>query len=300
MVAPIKEVRWAITGGAGQLARSLVDLLDEQGVTYRAWGKKDLDISMLESASQIRGFSPSVIVNCAAWTNVDGAENQYNEALAVNRDGARNVSIIAKELDIPLVHISTDYVFSGNSKSPWRVEDETGPTSKYGETKLLGELEVMGTWPERSSILRTAWLYGPYGRNFAKNIVRKVITSKDSLKVVHDQKGQPTTTSDLAQRIFECVNSGIPYDVYHATNSGEATWWDFARELTALSGESIHRVIPVTSEEFPSPVERPSYSVLDHSSWSKVGLSPMRDWRDALREIYPSIRKAVESELGNG
>jgi dTDP-4-dehydrorhamnose reductase len=151
-----------------------------------------------------------------------------------------------------------------------------------------------------SSILRTAWLYGPYGKKFAKTIVRKVITSKDSLRVVHDQKGQPTTTSDLAQRIFECVNAGIPYDVYHATNSGEATWWDFARELTALSGESIHRVIPVTSKEFPSPVKRPTYSVLDHSSWSKVELSPMRDWREALREIYPSIRKSVEGECSNG
>jgi dTDP-4-dehydrorhamnose reductase len=300
MVAPIKKVRWAITGGAGQLARSLTDLLDMQGVTYRAWVKKELDISRLESASQIKEFSPSIIVNCAAWTNVDGAENQYNQALAVNRDGARNVSIIAKELGIPLIHISTDYVFSGNSKWPWRVEDETSPTSKYGETKLLGELQVLGTWPQKSLILRTAWLYGPYGKNFAKTIVKKVITTKDLLRVVHDQKGQPTTTFDLALRIFECVNAGIPFDIYHATNSEVATWWDFAKELTLLSGESVHRIIPVSSEEFPSQVKRPSYSVLDHSSWSKVGLSPMRDWREALREIYPSIRKSVESELSNG
>lgn len=291
---------WAITGGSGQLARSLVVLLEKQGINHHAWSRSELDISKSEEVKQIVEFQPTIIVNCAAWTNVDGAESHFDEALATNRDGARTVALIAKELDIPLIHISTDYVFSGNSTRPWKIEDDTGPTTKYGESKLLGEFQILGIWPEKSSILRTAWLYGPYGKNFAKTILKKAIATKDKIEVVHDQRGQPTTTSDLGARILECASIGIPYDIYHATNSGEATWWELAKEIVYLAGESTERVIPVTSQEFPSKVLRPSYSVLDHSSWSKVGLQPMRDWREALREVFPSIRNVVEKELNNG
>ena len=298
-MASIKEMKWAITGGSGQLARSMADLLESQGINHYAWSRSELDISKPEEVKKILKFQPTVIVNCAAWTNVDGAEWQFDEASAINRDGAKNVALIAKELDIPLIHISTDYVFSGNSTRPWKIEDDTGPTTKYGESKLLGEFQILGIWPEKSSILRTAWLYGPYGKNFAKTILKKAVATKDIIEVVHDQRGQPTTTSDLGARILECASIGIPYDIYHATNSGEATWWEFAREIVMLGGESVHRVIPVTSQRFPSKAKRPAYSVLDHSSWSKVGLKPMRDWREALREVFPSIQSEVEKELSN-
>ena len=223
-----------------------------------------------------------------------------SEALSVNRDGARNIAQLAKELDIPLIHISTDYVFSGKSEQPWKTTDEPHPTSKYGETKLQGEMAIQEFWPEKSSILRTAWLYGPYGKNFAKTIVKKAISTQEDLRVVNDQRGQPTTSVDLARQVLELVLAKAPFGVYHATNSGEATWWEFAREIVYLAGESTERVIPVTTQEFPSKVLRPSYSVLDHSSWSKVGLQPMSDWRKALREVFPAIRNAVEKELSNG
>ena len=293
-------MKWAITGGGGQLARSLADLLDKQGFTYRSWGKHELDITNPDSPESIVDFAPKVLVNCAAWTNVDGAETNFEEALSVNRDGARNMALAARKLDIPLIHISTDYVFSGSSEKPWTADDKTNPSSKYGESKLQGEIAMQEAWLDKSLILRTAWLYGPYGKNFAKTIIKKALVSKDEVRVINDQKGQPTTTSDLASKILEIVNSRIASGIYHGTNSGEATWWEFARELFALSGESVERVTPVTSDQFPSPVKRPAYSVLDHSMWDKVGLSPMRDWRDALQEIYPAIRAEVEKELSNG
>jgi len=291
---------WAITGGSGQLALSLVDLLKEQGINNRSWSRTDLDISKPQDLKKITDVDPTVIVNCAAWTNVDGAEDHPSEALSVNRDGARNIAQLAKELDIPLIHISTDYVFSGKSEQPWKTTDEPHPTSKYGETKLQGEMAIQEFWPEKSSILRTAWLYGPYGKNFAKTIVKKAISTQEDLRVVNDQRGQPTTSVDLARQVLELVLAKVPFGVYHATNSGEATWWEFAREIVYLAGESTKRVIPVTTQEFPSKVLRPSYSVLDHSSWSKVGLQPMSDWREALREVFPAIRNAVEKELSNG
>ena len=299
MVAPIKEMMWAITGGSGQLARSLVDLLEDQGINHHSWSRTELDISKPHELEKISDFDPTIIVNCAAWTNVDGAEDHPSEALSINRDGARNVAQLAKELDIPLIHISTDYVFSGKSEQPWKTTDEPCPISKYGETKLLGEMAIQEVWSEKSAILRTAWLYGPYGKNFAKTILKKAISTQDDLRVVNDQRGQPTTTMDLAEQILHLVLADAPFGIYHATNSGEATWWEWAKEVISLAGESTKRVVPVTSHEFPSRVLRPSYSVLDQSKWRNVGLQPMRNWRDALQEIFPSIRNMVEKELSD-
>ena len=293
-------MKWGITGASGQLAKSLADLLNLREVSFVAWDKSILDITEKSSISVIAEALPDVLINCAAWTNVDGAEGDLEAAVKANRDGARNVAIAAKELNIPLVHISTDYVFSGNSERPWKTEDETHPISNYGLSKLLSEKSIEETWPEKSIILRTAWLYGPYGRNFAKTIIRKAIATKNRIRVVNDQKGQPTTTTDLALQIYTCVEKMIPAGIYHATNSGEATWYEFARELVELCGESPSLIIPVRSEEFQTKVKRPIYSVLDHSTWSTVGLKEMRDWREALEEIYPEIHRAVESEMSNG
>lgn len=299
MVASIKEMKWAITGGSGQLARSITDLLKSQGINHHAWSHRELDISNPEEIKKILKFQPTVIVNCAAWTNVDGAESHFDEALVINRDGAKNVALTAKELDIPLIHISTDYVFSGNANQPWKTTDETHPTTKYGESKLQGEFAIRNEWSERSSILRTAWLYGPYGKNFAKTILKRAISASDQIRVVNDQMGQPTTTKDLAKQILDFVTLGAPNGIYHATNSGQATWWDFAKEIVSLVDESMARVVPVSSREFSSRVSRPAFSVLDHSDWSRVGLRPMRDWREALREVFPSIQSEVEKELSN-
>jgi dTDP-4-dehydrorhamnose reductase len=154
-------------------------------------------------------------------------------------------------------------------------------------------------WPEKSYIVRTAWLYGPYGRNFAKTILKKAIQTKDEIFVVDDQTGQPTSTFDLATRLFRISESRLPAGTFHGTNSGQATWWEFAREIVALSGNDVNRVIPVSSGKFPSKVNRPKFSVLDHSSWSKVGFEPMKDWRIALSEVFPRILDNVMKELAS-
>lgn len=296
-MAAFKEMKWAITGGSGQLSRSLVDILDKEGVPYIAWSHKDLDVADDSSISVIKETSPDLLINCAAWTNVDAAEEFPEKATRVNQVGPRNMARAAKELKIPLIHISTDYVFSGESRQPWNTDSKTEPMSTYGLSKLLGEKEISKNMHADFYILRTAWLYGPYGRNFAKTILKKALTSKDSINVVSDQIGQPTTTKSLAEQIFKVAKQKIPSGTYHATNTGQASWWDFAREIFELAGEDVERVRSSTSENFPSKVKRPKYSVLDQSAWSKVGMETMPEWRRALKEVFPEIRKAVEREL---
>lgn len=297
MVATAEEMKWGITGGSGQLARALVELLSSHNIPHVAWSRAELDITDTTSMSIIDDFEPTILVNCAAWTNVDRAEDSPEEALRVNHLGAQNVAVKAKELNIPLIHISSDYVFSGVASRPWKVNHATEPTSGYGLSKLMGEQVIREIWPEKSAIFRTAWLFGPHGKNFAKTITRRALTTRDEINVVNDQTGQPTSTDDLASQILNFVNiSGSP-GTYHATNSGSTTWWDFARELVELSGEDKNRVKPVSSEEFSSKIKRPSYSVLDHSGWSKVNLQEMRNWRVALHEVFPRIREAIEKDL---
>ena len=296
-MAAFKEMKWAITGGSGQLSRSLVDLLDKEGVPYIAWSHKDLDVADDSSISVIKETSPDLLINCAAWTNVDVAEEFPEKATRVNQVGPRNMARAAKELKIPLIHISTDYVFSGQSRQPWSTDSKTEPMSTYGLSKLLGEKEISKNLDRNFYILRTAWLYGPYGRNFSKTILKKALTSKDSINVVNDQIGQPTTTKSLAEQIFKVAQQNIPSGTYHATNTGQASWWDFAREIFELAGEDVERVRSSTSEDLPSNVKRPKYSVLDQSAWSKVGMETMPEWRRALKEVFPEIRKAVEREL---
>jgi dTDP-4-dehydrorhamnose reductase len=283
VVAAFKEMKWAI--------------LDKEGVPYIAWSHKDLDVADDSSISVIKETSPDLLINCAAWTNVDAAEEFPEKATRVNQVGPRNMARAAKELKIPLIQISTDYVFSGESRQPWSTDSKTEPMSTYGLSKLLGEKEISKNMHADFYILRTAWLYGPYGRNFSKTILKKALTSKDTINVVRDQIGQPTTTKSLAEQIFKVAKQKIPSGTYHATNTGQASWWDFAREIFELAGEDVERVRPSTSEDFPSKVKRPQYSVLDQSAWSKVGMETMPEWREALKEVFPEIRNAVEREL---
>lgn len=292
-------MKWGITGGSGQLAQSLTRFLNESNQPFRTWSHQELDVSEISAIEQVAESKVDVLVNCAAWTNVDKAEDEESSVNRVNRDGAMNMALAAKKLGIPLVHISTDYVFSGSHNTPWKITDDTNPTSVYGLSKLLGEKCVIEN-VEEHFIVRTAWLYGPYGKNFAKTIIKKALTSKDEIKVVHDQKGQPTSTLDLAKQIIKIVQIDAPYGIYHSTNSGSATWWDFAKELVELSGENPNRVIPVSSSDFPSKVKRPSYSVLDNSQWDTVGLAAMPDWKQSLHDCFAEIRSVVERELSVG
>ena len=288
---------WLITGGTGQLGIAVSQELGERGLNFHAWGSQDLNISQGPIVRDlIAKLSPTVIINCAAWTDVDGAEN--NEALAsrVNSDGAENIALAAKQCGAKLIHLSTDYVFSGESQTPWQVIDEINPQSAYGRTKADGEKRVLAAYPENSSVVRTAWLYSPWGKNFAKTMTGLAIKGGDEVQVVNDQMGQPTSASDLSQMLVELGLSNAPSGTYHGTNAGQATWFEFAQEIFELAGADIDRVKPVSSTEFIRPAKRPSYSVLSHEAWGITSLKPMRDWRIALAEAMPAIILAVKAE----
>ena len=288
---------WFITGGSGQLGIAVSDELGRRGILFRAWGSQDLDISkgpiVRDVVSQL---SPAVIINCAAWTDVDGAESNEPQASRVNRDGAENIAMAAKHCGAKLIHLSTDYVFSGEGKTPWQVDDSIDPQSAYGRTKADGERRVLAIYPENSSIVRTAWLYSPWGKNFAKTMTRLAINGEGEIKVVNDQMGQPTSAVDLAKQLVELGLSNSPAGIYHGTNSGDATWFEFAQEIFKLAGADIDRVVPVSSSEYPRPAKRPAYSVLSHDAWAKTSIKPMRDWRIALEEAMPAIISAVKAE----
>jgi dTDP-4-dehydrorhamnose reductase len=288
---------WLITGGSGQLGIAVSQELGERGILFTAWDSRDLDITQGSMVRElISQLSPKVIINCAAWTDVDGAETNESKASRVNVDGADNISMAAKKCGAKLIHISTDYVFSGESKTPWQVGDVINPQSTYGRTKADGEGRVRLAYPENSSIVRTAWLYSPWGKNFAKTMTRVALVSNGDVRVVNDQMGQPTSATDLAKQLIDLGSSDSSAGVYHGTNSGEGTWYEFALEIFELAGADTSRVVPVSSSELPRTAKRPSYSVLSHDSWSKTSIQPMRNWRIAIEEAMPAIISAVRAE----
>jgi dTDP-4-dehydrorhamnose reductase len=288
---------WLITGGSGQLGIAVSQELGERGILFQAWGTKELDIT---KGPKVRDFilqlSPKIVVNCAAWTDVDGAESNETLASRVNCDGAENIALATQNCRAKLIHVSTDYVFSGDSETPWQEVDQIGPKSAYGRTKAEGERQVLGAYPENASIIRTAWLYSPWGKNFAKTMARLALKGDGQVRVVNDQKGQPTSGIDLAKQIIELGLSNSPAGIYHGTNSGEATWFEFAQEIFRLVEADLNRLVPVSSSEYPRPAKRPAYSVLSHDAWAITSVKPMRDWRIALEEAMPTIISAVKAE----
>jgi dTDP-4-dehydrorhamnose reductase len=299
---------WLVVGGNGQLGKALSVVLGERGVDFRSWGSEDLDItSALKCNESIGGLAPSVIINAAAWTDVDGAEANSEGAHAVNALGPLNLAIAAKSVGAVFAHVSTDYVFSGKSDRPWREEDLRSPVSVYGMTKAAGEVAVLTEYSERTFIFRTAWLYSQWGKNFARTITRLALFGGGEVRVVNDQVGQPTSAIDLANQIVDSILAELPFGTYHATNSGQGSWFDFAREIFELCGPeaSIERVIPVSSKEFPRPAKRPTFSVLAHNRWgSVVGangqvVTPMRDWKEGLQILMKEIIQSVAEDNSN-
>jgi dTDP-4-dehydrorhamnose reductase len=288
---------WLITGGSGQLGIAVSQELDKLGIAFDAWNSKDLDITQSSTVSEaVEKLSPTVIINCAAWTDVDGAESHEIDASRVNSDGPENLALAAKLSNSKLIQVSTDYVFSGESQTPWQIDDEINPQSAYGRTKAQGESRVLASYPENSFVVRTAWLYSPWGKNFAKTMTNLALKSDGSVRVVNDQIGQPTSALDLAKQLVELGLSASPAGIYHATNSGQATWFEFAVEIFKLAGADVDRVTPVSSNEYPRPARRPSYSVLSHDAWANTSVKPLRDWRIALAETMPAIISAVKTE----
>jgi len=294
LVAATQEMKWLISGASGQLGRCLQQVLNSQGIEYVALTKQELDISnRKETINLVQDIRANVVVNVAAYTNVENAESEVKVAYDVNQAGAANMASASKSIGAKFVHFSTDYVFSGIKTSPWEVDDLTEPISVYGKSKLAGETEITDEYKENSLIIRTAWLYSSYGKNFYKTILNKAINTKDSVKVVSDQIGQPTSALDLAELTVLAVKSDVAPGIFHATNAGSTSWYEFAKLIFELAGEDISRVSPVSTLEFPSKVARPKYSALSNEMWKDSGLSPLRSWEESVTVMFPVISQSL-------
>ncbi|MFF3780021.1 dTDP-4-dehydrorhamnose reductase [Streptomyces sp. NPDC001933] len=284
---------WLVTGAAGMLGQDVLARLAGEDVTAVAADRAALDIADPESVRAAFGkHRPAVVVNCAAWTAVDDAESQEDAALRVNGTGPAVLAEACREHGAVLLQVSTDYVFAGDGEKPYAEDDPTGPRSAYGRTKLAGEQAVLSTLPETGYVVRTAWLYGAGGGNFVRTMI-KLEGVKDTLDVVYDQRGQPTWTVDLADRLVRLGQAALagtaPAGVYHGTSGGETTWFGFTREIFRLLGTDPERVRPTTSEAFVRPAPRPAFSVLGHDRWAAAGIEPVRNWRAALEEAFPAL-----------
>jgi dTDP-4-dehydrorhamnose reductase len=273
---------YLITGATGMLGTDLQLALTGREVT--ALGRSDLDITDFDAVTAATE-GHDVIINAAAYTKVDDAESNEDEAYEINATGAENLAIACSGVGAKLVQLSTDYVFDGKAVSPYAEQTPLAPISAYGRTKAAGERLALGANPEGTFVVRTAWLYGAAGPNFPKTMLR-LAASHDTVSVVTDQLGQPTWTADLAQQIVALLDADAPAGIYHGTNSGEVNWFDFARETFRLAGLDPERVLPTTGAEFVRAAPRPDYSVLGHEAWGNIGVPEMRNWRLALADAW--------------
>lgn len=278
----MSDLSYLVTGGGGMLGADLAVALAGRDVTILT--RSQLDITSVDAVrSALAGVD--VVINAAAYTKVDDAETHEAEAAMVNAVGAANIARVAAENGSIVVQVSTDYVFSGSDSGPYDEHHTTAPRSAYGRTKADGERRVLEANPESSFIVRTAWLYGEHGPNFAKTMLA-LGSRRPEVQVVIDQIGQPTWTLDLARQIVTLLDSDAPFGIYHGTASGQASWFDFARAVFEFGGLDPENVKPTDSAAFVRPAPRPANSVLGHNAWLDAGLEPMRDWKVALREAF--------------
>lgn len=276
MTAPA-DARWLVTGAEGLLGRELVAALAGRQVT--ACGRAELDITDPDAVAAAIAEA-DVVVNAAAYTAVDSAEDDEAGAFAVNAEGAENVARAAAQRGARLIHVSTDYVFDGRATTAYPADAPLAPINAYGRTKAEGERRVLTASGGRASVVRTAWLYG--GPSDFPHGVLAAARSGRPLRGADDQIGQPTWARDLAKRIVELADRQAPGGVYHGTNSGQASRREFMRAILDLAGLGQLRVEAARAVEFDTRAARPAWSVLDHASWDAADLPPMRGWREAL------------------
>lgn len=283
-----------VTGAGGQLGFELARACPH-GVNVTAADKHTCDITDdARLRSCVQEAAPDVIVNAAAYTAVDRAETDRETARAINVDGPENLAKIAAQSGIRLIHISTDFVFDGESGTAYHPEDKTNPLCVYGLTKRNGEIAVMTQAGQRATIIRTAWLYSVHGHNFVKRML-ELMRERDSLRVVCDQVSTPTWAADLAHTIWQAVRVPEMAGIHHFTDAGVASWYDFAVAIheearaTGLLRETVD-IEPITSSQYPTPARRPSYSVLDsQATWRALG-GPAKHWRESLRHMLSEMQ----------
>ena len=280
-------MRWLVTGAAGMLGRDLCAVLAGAGQTdVRAATRAELDVTD-PAAVHDAVAGADVVLNAAAWTDVDGAETAEAAATAVNGDA---VATLAAAAGKRLIHLSTDYVFDGAATTPYGEDDPPAPVNAYGRGKAVGERAVLAAG---GSVVRTAWLYGAHGPNFVRTMLR-LAAERETLEVVDDQQGPPTWSYALAGQVVALAGAlaagrAAP-GAYHGTAAGSTTWFGLARAVFAEAGLDPRRVRPTTSDRFPRPARRPAYSVLGHDRWAGTGVAPLPDWRPMLTEAMPHLR----------
>jgi dTDP-4-dehydrorhamnose reductase len=280
-------VRWLVTGASGMLGRDLVDVLGAAGEEVTAVTRSDLDVT---DATAVAAAVPGheVVVNAAAWTDVDGAEEHETEATRVNGLAPQLLAAACAAEGARLVQVSTDYVFDGAADRPYAEDAPLAPRSAYGRSKAAGEAAVRALLPGSAYLVRTAWLYGEHGGNFVRTMARLEAT-KDILDVVEDQVGQPTWSRELARGVHRLVAADAPPGTYHATAAGQTSWYGLARAVFEELGADPERVRPTTTDRYPRPAPRPAYSVLSHESWTRAGIPPLGDWRAMLHDAVPTV-----------
>lgn len=288
-----------VTGANGQLGHEMQRVAKNSQHTFTftdvAEAYKKLDITNIDAIREmVKELGIKLIVNCAAYTNVDKAESDYDTANMLNNTAAGNLAAAMKEVDGTLIHISTDYVFQGDRNTPCREDWATNPLGVYGKTKLAGEKAIEATGCKHI-IIRTAWLYSQWGKNFVKTM-QNLTATKDSLKVVFDQVGTPTFAGDLADVIAHIINTNQleKTGIYHFSNEGVCSWFDFAKLICEMSGNTCD-IQPCYSEDFPSPVERPHFSVLDKSKLKKTFGFKVPYWTDSLKVCIKQLNDSTNN-----
>lgn len=291
-------MRIVVTGHEGQVVRSLIERASSSEIQVVPLGRPGLDLTGSPDSivNAVRKAAPSVVVSAAAYTQVDQAESERELAFAVNRDGPRAIARAAHILGVPMIHLSTDYVFDGSKSSPYVEEDKTGPTGVYGASKLAGERAVLVEHHD-TAVIRTAWIYSPFGKNFVKTMLR-LAENRAEVSVVTDQRGNPTSALDIADGILRVATNLVSSDdpaqrgIFHMTASGEASWADFAQEIyrrSAESGGPSAIVKHIGSGDYPTAAKRPANSCLDSTKLEKVHGVRLSDWPSSLKDVISRL-----------
>lgn len=279
-------MRVLVTGVKGQLGHDVMNELAKRGYEGVGVDVEEMDITDRDAVERVmRDAHVDKVMHCAAWTAVDAAEDQVELCRKVNAVGTENIARMCRELDLPMVYLSTDYVFDGEGERPWEPDDERHPLNVYGQTKYEGELAVE-KYLEKYFIVRIAWVFGVNGNNFIKTMLR-LSETHDTLTVVDDQIGSPTYTYDLARLLVDMLETE-KYGRYHATNEGLCSWCDFAKEIFRQAGKQV-TVLPVTSEEYPAKAKRPHNSRMNKDKLEEMGFTRLPSWQDALGRYLKEI-----------